>query len=88
MARIRQNGSLMQTMFAVRQGVPPAPPSRGKCRPLDNPPAKGTIPLTPPTVRRLDTRRGIAPPAPRLGGIIYQVIAKPPCGLLPSLRNG
>ena len=70
MARTGQNGSLTQTSFAVRQGVPPAPPQRGLCLPLCNPPAKGETPLTLPTVRRLDTRQWCCHPAPLLVGLL------------------
>ncbi len=70
MAMTRPKGALTQTMFAVRQGVPPAPPPRWEASPLGNPPAKERDPLTPPTVRRLDTRQGFCTPAPALEGML------------------
>ena len=91
MASKRQNGSLTQspqTDFAVRQGVPPAPPPSVECLPLCNPHAKGATPLTPPTVRRLDAwRRGLCHPAPRLAGILPQVKAKTQRGFLHQLAH-
>jgi len=69
MAWTRQNGALTQTTFAARQGVPPEPPQKGEASPLCNPPAKGRDPLTPPTVRRLDTRHKFCTPAPALVGL-------------------